>query len=389
MSSVLKGNDSLRFGVVTGVMQIDKSSIFSGLNNLTVNSILSRDMDVRFRFTPDEVEGICRDYGHPEKYPEAREWYDGYRFGDAEIYNLWSILNYVSNGFIPGAYWAGTSGNSVVDDLLSFPDRKTHDDLMVLGRGGSVEATIDPGQTFTDISSGTPGVYEVLAMSGYLRAVPSGGGYSLSIPNREMYGVFGDAVVSRLGGGTGMVPALRSLSKALLSGDEDETGRCIGDLLKDAVSFRILDDEHSYLTFLAGLLMNLYGCYSVTADHESGEGHHDIRLERIRGRAQHHHRAEEGETRRGPPPTDGGRPGTDNRSRLRPRPERQDHPVRDSVRVEDTHRGVEDNRLIGRRRIPNPVATSSRIIDSDSRPLVSEIRDSRCYDGILEWVVGK
>ncbi len=282
MSSVLKGNDSLRFGVVTGVMQIAKESIFSGLNNLTVNSILSRDMDERFGFTPDEVERICRDYGHPEKYPEAREWYDGYRFGDAEIYNPWSILNYVSNGFTPGAYWAGTSGNSVVDDLLSSPDRKTHDDLMVLGRGGSVEATIDPGQTFTDISSGTPGVYGVLAMSGYLRAVPSGGGYSLSIPNREMYGVFGDAVVSRLGG-TGMVPALRSLSKALLSGDEDETGRCIGDLLKDAVSSRVLDDEHSYQAFLAGLLMNLYGCYSVTADHESGEGYHDIRLERIRG----------------------------------------------------------------------------------------------------------
>lgn len=282
MSSVLKGNDSLRFGVVTGVMQITKGSIFSGLNNLTVNCILSRDMDERFGFTPDEVEGICRDYGHPEKYPEAREWYDGYRFGDAEIYNPWSILNYVSNGFTPGAYWAGTSGNSVVDDLLSSPDRKTHDDLMVLGRGGSVEATIDPGQTFTDISSGTPGVYGVLAMSGYLRAVPSGGGYSLSIPNREMYGVFGDAVVSRLGG-TGMVPTLRSLSKALLSGDEDETGRCIGDLLKDAVSSRVLDDEHSYQASLAGLLMNLYGCYSVTADHESGEGYHDIRLERIRG----------------------------------------------------------------------------------------------------------
>ena len=282
MSSVLKGNDTLWFGVVTGVMQIAKESIFSGLNNLTVNSILSRDMDERFGFTPDEVEGICRVYGHPEKYPEAREWYDGYRFGDAEIYNPWSILNYVSNGFTPGAYWAGTSGNSVVDDLLSSPDRKTHDDLMVLGRGGSVEATIDPGQTFTDISSGTPGVYGVLAMSGYLRAVPSGGGYSLSIPNREMYGVFGDAVVSRLGG-TGMVPALRSLSKALLSGDEDEAGRCIGDLLKDAVSSRVLDDEHSYQAFLAGLLMNLYGCYSVTADHESGEGYHDIRLERIRG----------------------------------------------------------------------------------------------------------
>ena len=118
LSSALKGNDSLMLGVITGVMQVSKESIFSGLNNLEVNNILSKDFDEMFGFTDDEVKAICMEYGHPGKYPEAKEWYDGYRFGDTDVYNPWSIIKYVKSGFEPQTYWAGTSGNSIISDLL-------------------------------------------------------------------------------------------------------------------------------------------------------------------------------------------------------------------------------------------------------------------------------
>ena len=118
LSSALKGNDSLAFGVVTGVMQISKESIFSGLNNLRVNNVLSKDFDEMFGFTDEEVKTILEEYGHPERIDEAREWYDGYRFGDANVYNPWSLLNYVGERFEPKPYWAGTSGNSILEDLF-------------------------------------------------------------------------------------------------------------------------------------------------------------------------------------------------------------------------------------------------------------------------------
>ena len=110
MSSVFKGNESLMFGVITGVTQIANVINSSGLNNLKVNNIFSSKFDEMFGFTNDEVKSICEEHGHPEKYDEAKEWYDGYRFGDTEVYNPWSVLNYVDEGFRPQAYWAGTCG---------------------------------------------------------------------------------------------------------------------------------------------------------------------------------------------------------------------------------------------------------------------------------------
>ena len=263
LSSAFKGNGSLRLGVITGVMQIAKGNMFSGLNNLRVNNILSTDMDEMFGFTPAEVERLCSDMGHPERFAEAREWYDGYRFGDAEIYNPWSVLNYVDRGFQPAPYWAGTSGNSIIDDLLSIPDAGTYDDLVALGSGGSVASDLKPEVTFADVSDRRSGICGVLTLSGYLTAVQDGSGYVLRIPNREMYGVFADTIVDRIG--------MRGM------------GGTMRDLFEHVVSGRVLDNEHSYQAFIAGLLMNLCGNYMVTADFEFGEGYHDIRLQRLRG----------------------------------------------------------------------------------------------------------
>ena len=197
-SSALKGNDDLGFAVVTGVMQIAKETIFSGLNNLSVNSIFSKDFDERYGFTPEEVESLCAYYGRPEAFQEAREWYDGYRFGDAEIYNPWSVLNYVRSGFEPGLYWAGTSGNSIIDTLLDDTDERIASDLGTLANGGSISAEISPTVVMSDIGRRADTIYSVMAVSGYLNAVPDGKLYRISIPNKEMFEVFAGFMASRI-----------------------------------------------------------------------------------------------------------------------------------------------------------------------------------------------
>ena len=143
-SSTLKGNDSLQFAAITGVMQIAKEPIFSGVNNLKVNNVFSVMSDERFGFTPEEVLGLCIEYGHPERFEEAKEWYYGYRFGDAEIYNPWSILNYIQDGFRPAPYWAGTSGNEIIGTLMDHADAKVIRDLDDLANGVAVRAVLYP-----------------------------------------------------------------------------------------------------------------------------------------------------------------------------------------------------------------------------------------------------
>ena len=114
LSPVIKGNDYLHFAVLTGVTKIGKENIFSGLNNLTIDSVFDVNFDEAFGFSPAEVQKMCTDYGRADKFEEARRWYDGYRFGNADVYNPWSLLNYINSGFSPRTYWAGTSGNDII-----------------------------------------------------------------------------------------------------------------------------------------------------------------------------------------------------------------------------------------------------------------------------------
>ena len=282
MSSALKGNPSLHFGVVTGVMQIAKESIFSGLNNLDVNNILSTNMDEMFGFTQAEVERLCADFGHPDSFREVKEWYDGYHFGDADVYNPWSVLKCVKEGFVPGPYWVGTSGNSIIDDLISSADELTSSNLAKLGAGEGISVTMSPEVTYADIGDLTEGIYTVMAHSGYLTAVPNGMRWSLSIPNREMYGVFSRIILSRLRS-TGADWRVGAFSKTVMDGDAESMRVTLEDLLMNVVSSRVLSDEHSYQAFILGLMMSLCGNYDITGDFESGNGFHDIRMRRIRG----------------------------------------------------------------------------------------------------------
>lgn len=266
--SALKGG-AARFAVITGVMQISKESIFSGLNNISVNNIFSTESDEMFGITSEEVNRLCTDYGHPERFEEARQWYDGYVFGDAEVYNPWSVLNYVKSGFRPADYWAGTSGNSIIPTLLDSADGTVFEDLKVLGEGGSIVRRMDAKISYADMAD-VNGIYSVMVLSGYLKAVPSDEGFLLSIPNMEMFRVFGKIVSSRFD--ASIIRALDGFCNSVMRNNTDGITKGLSSLLKAVMSSRVLDHEHSYQAFVAGMLLSLCGRYSMYADGERGRG---------------------------------------------------------------------------------------------------------------------
>ncbi|MBQ2763308.1 MAG: AAA family ATPase, partial [Candidatus Methanomethylophilaceae archaeon] len=268
--------------VITGVMQISKESIFSGLNNLEVNNIFSKDFDEMFGFTNDEVKAICEEYSHPEKYEEAKEWYDGYRFGNTEVYNPWSVLKYVKSGFDPQAYWAGTSGNSIINSLLDCADESVFEELTTLSQGETVRKAIDSTITLEDINGNPDNIYSVMVLSGYLNAVPIGRSYEISLPNGEMYQVFGDLIakyVSRRFGDADMLSKVRQFSDAVVDNDPEALEKALYGIFAGSLSALILDHEHVYQSAMAMLLMNLSGKYRIKAERENGKGRLDFILE--------------------------------------------------------------------------------------------------------------
>ena len=282
MSSVFKGNESLMFGVITGVTQIANVINFSGLNNLDVNDIFSTKYDEMFGFTDDEVKSICEEHSHPEKYDEAKEWYDGYRFGDIDIYNPWSVLNYIYEGFKPQSYWVGTSDNSIMDTLLDYADEKVFEELLKLSQNETIEKTVNPMITFEDVNGNPNNVYSVMVMSGYLNAVPIGRIHKVSLPNGEMYQVFGDLLakyVSRRYGDNDTISKVRRFSDAIVDNDSEELEKALYDLFASTLSTKILDHEHAYQSAMAMLLMNLHGKYKVRLEFENGKGFMDIIME--------------------------------------------------------------------------------------------------------------
>ena len=278
-SLTLKGNPHMSFAVVTGVMQIAKESIFSGLNNLAVDNIFSNNFDERYGFTEPEVKDLCTYYGHPEKFEEAKEWYDGYRFGDADIYNPWSLLMYIRNKFKPGTYWASTSGNDILETFLDGLDDRTYGDLVALGNGKTVFKQIYPSVSMRDVGGDLDAVYSIMAVAGYLNAVPEGDDiYSLSIPNREMYKVFYENVTRplKMDVRIAMRKFLDSMERKDVQGVED----ALFTLFADSFPATLLKDEGDYQLILATIALGRGGRYDVGIEREAGNGRADIIMRR-------------------------------------------------------------------------------------------------------------
>jgi len=294
LSGGLKDNRHLFRGVVTGILRVARESIFSGLNNLAVHSLLSRRFATAFGFTQAEVEGLCELAGAQEHLDGLRDWYDGYLFGGQLVYNPWSVLSLLDNpddGFQP--YWVTTSSNDLLRDQLTRGGLGEPGDLGTLLSGGAVERRLQETIVFADLERDPETVWSLLLFSGYLRADDvrrdeDGVLAALSIPNGEVRSVYRTVFRAWLRTGLGDSSRVRGLLSALLAGDARSLGRHLSDLLCHTMSYHDLggrQPERVYHAFIAGLLVHLGGDYEVRSNRESGYGRYDVMvLPRERGR---------------------------------------------------------------------------------------------------------
>ena len=202
-SGAFKDNKNLSYGFLTGILRIAQESIFSGLNNLTVNSVMDESYDCFFGFTESEVQNMLEYYGVSDKEKELREWYDGYLFGNTEIYNPWSVINYVARGCIPQPYWVNTGRNEVLENVLKIATEDITEKLYALLQGECVIAKIDQNVVYRSLSEDPANIYSLLLTAGYLKAprkeLQADGAYlcEVSIPNREISAVYKSEIMTQ------------------------------------------------------------------------------------------------------------------------------------------------------------------------------------------------
>ncbi|MDY3238901.1 MAG: AAA family ATPase [Anaerovoracaceae bacterium] len=292
--SALKTNAILEFAVITGCLRISRESIFTGLNNLTVNSVLGPEYGDSFGFTEEEVETMLRYYDLKEKLEEIRIWYDGYLFGNKEIYNPWSILNYVKNAdydpnMFPKAYWANTSSNSIVKELIEEGSDEIRSEIEALITGEYLEKSIHEEITYGDIHESEDNLWNFLYFTGYLTSC--GTRYDgettfikMRIPNTEIRTIYKNTVLTWFDKKIKNTD-LKPLVRAVEEGDTETMADIISEQLMDTISFFDYGESY-YHGFLAGLLKAADG-YRVLSNRESGLGRTDLILKesRFRGRA--------------------------------------------------------------------------------------------------------
>ena len=292
--SALKTNDSLEFAIITGCLRISKESIFTGLNNLNINSILSGSYAEYFGFTEIEVEQMLKDYALEEKIAEAKEWYDGYLFGNIEVYNPWSVINYVYTAItnqnpLPKPYWSNTSSNSIVKDLVEEADEAAREELEILIQGGTIEKPIHENITYADIHESPDNLWNFLFFTGYLKKIKEelrGNQIyvQLSIPNREIEYIYQNTIREWFRKQLEHTD-LSTLYKAVLEGDCETFALEVTNQLLECISYNDYKEDY-YHGFLCGLLKGCKG-YRVISNRESGTGRYDIvmRYPSARGQA--------------------------------------------------------------------------------------------------------
>ena len=281
--AALKTNSSLFFAVLTGCLRVSKESIFTGLNNLMVHSISDPSFDEYFGFTDEEVGKMLSDYGLEAHHQEAREWYDGYRFGGQDVYCPWDVINYVYALRVdpqaePKAYWLNTSGNAMVRELISkSADGTTQMEIERLIEGETITKTLNEQLTHNEIRSSIGNIWSLLYMTGYLTTAqkPSGSRYELRIPNREVRQIYMQQVLSWFEDkASAETDKLTSLYAAFETGDVDTIKEILDEQLLDTVSFY---DAHEsfYHGFLLALLSTCAN-WNVSSNIETGKGRSDI-----------------------------------------------------------------------------------------------------------------
>ncbi len=274
ISCALKSNESLQMACVTGVMQVAKAGMFSGANNIEVNNIFSEMSDERFGFTESEVKQILTEYGCLEKFDEAREWYDGYRFGNAEVYNPFSIMSYVSSGFDPEEYWGYTAVNTAITYLLEDLGDKDYSTILSVVSNGTAVVELYRKFDYKSIARTGKPLFSLMSMAGYLKAIPrEDGKFEISIPNNEVQEII-DTMMREV------YPisesAFNDFCKALLNEDVETLIEVLQDIMKDASYMHL--DEYTYQAVVMTLMTGLRSIYDVKVEPESGNGRADIIL---------------------------------------------------------------------------------------------------------------
>ena len=289
--NALKTNSSLKFAVLTGCLRIAKESIFTGLNNFKVYSITDKSFDETFGFTDAEVRELLRYYGQEKYYETVKEWYDGYRFGNVDVYCPWDVINFCSDhladpGLEPKNYWANTSGNSVIShfiDSVGKPQKLTRMELEQLVNGGIVQKEINSELTYKELYSSIDNLWSTLFMTGYLtqRGEPSGNRYNLVIPNREIRNIITNHIMKMFkenvkdDGKT-----VSDLCDALLNQNPEKVELIFTEYMKKTISIRdTFAQKPTKENFYHGLLLGILGFkenWSVMSNRESGDGFGDI-----------------------------------------------------------------------------------------------------------------
>lgn len=282
-SGGLKDNRHLSYGFMTGILRVAKESIFSGLNNLKLNSILDERYGQYFGFTPDEVKEMAKYYGVPEKYKEIYEWYDGYRFGGYEIFNPWSVISYFNNRCKPKAFWQFTGSNDILEDILENAPEDVYEKLNKLMQGESILSYIDTAVIYPQVKDNPSTIYSFLLVTGYLKAdfVDSSYGEDymcrVSLPNKEISFVYSKEVLARF---RDVVPQSSAINikQALYENNVTEFQKHLQKLLEQSVSFYDTAKETFYHGLVLGLCATLDNQYLITSNRESGDGRYDLQL---------------------------------------------------------------------------------------------------------------
>ena len=281
-SSALKTNNSLKYGILTGITRIIKEGIFSGLNNLKVDTILNKKYSEYFGLLESEVIEMLDYFGMKYKIEEVKEWYNGYIFGESEVYNPWSIVNYIDNGEIK-AYWANISGNTLLENMLNHAGESVYEDLKRFTDGESIEKYISDGTTIKSLLSNDDEIWQLLLYSGYLtkdekqKKESDSNVYNLKIPNKEIRKYFGNMFLNRF---FGTEVKTNILIKALEGGDIKKFEETLGEIMINMLSHFDLDKEMEkiYQVFMIGLVGFLMGKYEIISNDESGYGRYDLAM---------------------------------------------------------------------------------------------------------------
>jgi hypothetical protein len=288
LHEVFKGNNSLAFGVLTGIMRTAKEGIFSGLNNLKVCTLLSDQYADKFGFTQQEVDASLQEYELTPKHDEIRKWYNGYSIGKnnkIQIYNPWSIINCLDNNGEIEIYWGNVSGNAVIKKLLITSARSVQEQMGDLLFGGVIKQPVDEGMVFPQMNATQKAAWSLFLFSGYLTSAGYEGSpgkeiQHLKIPNEELMVMFPQMIQDALEQ-TFTTNKIEDLLNSISSGDADLFQERLVEFVQDSLSFYDFnrkDPERSYHLFVLGLLAMLKDQYDITSNRESGMGRYDIML---------------------------------------------------------------------------------------------------------------